>query len=108
MGGRSYLVTWSIYGREELLSYLVNIWERGVTKLLGQYLGERSYSVTWSIFGREELLSYLVNIWEEGRIYSNTLSLYLKSIYLKNSKFFRGSGGGAIELEHVLSEQKLK
>ena len=66
MGGRSYLVTWSIYGRKELLSYLVNIWEGGVTQLLGQYMGGRSYLVTWSIYGREKLLSYLVNIWERG------------------------------------------
>ena len=66
MGGRSYSVTWAICRREELLSYLVNIWERGVTKLLGQYMGGRAYSVTWSIYGREELISYLVNIWEGG------------------------------------------
>ena len=76
-GGRIYLNTWSIYGREELLrvsvtwsifgrlellSYLVNIWETGVTQLLGQYMRGRSYSVTWAICRREELLSYLVNI----------------------------------------------
>ena len=87
-GGRSNSVTWSIYGREE-----------GVTQLLGQCIG-----------GREDILSFLVNIWEGRRSYSNTLSIYLKSIHLKNSKFFRceGGGSGTLELEHVLSEQKLK
>ena len=73
--------------------------EGGYTQFLGQYMG-----------GREDILSYLVNIWEGGRSYSNTLSIYLKSIHLKNSKFFRceGGGSGTLELEHVLSEQKLK
>ena len=87
-GGRSNSVTRSMYRREG-----------GYTQFLGQYMGRR-----------EDLLSFLVNIWEGRRSYSNTLSIYLKSIHLKNSEFFRceGGGSGTLELEHVLSEQKLK